>query len=65
MRPKVGDRVRVTGILPEDPAPLDIGEEGTVDYVTPPEWEFRQYGVKWDSGRRLMLLPNDPFVVLP
>jgi hypothetical protein len=64
-RPKLGDRVRVTGKLPDDPDPLTIGDEGTVDWLTPAGSHFQQIGVKWDSGRSLLLLPNDPFVVLP
>ena len=65
MRPQVGDRVKVTGIM-DDPDPLPIGLEGTVTDVTPPEWAIQQYGVDWDGGKRtLMLLPHDPFVILP
>lgn len=68
-RPQVGDRVRITGIMPDDPDPLPVGLEGTVTDVTPPEWQFQQYQVDWDQdgsgGRRtLMLLPHDPFVII-
>lgn len=72
-RPSVGDRVRVVGILPDDPDPLPIGLEGTVTSVTPLEWKFQQYGVSWESysddlGRRhnrtLSLLVDDPFIIL-
>lgn len=56
----VGCRVRVTGILPNDPAPLEIGDEGEVTMVT--NWQIT---VAWESGRTLMLLPGDPFEVLP
>jgi hypothetical protein len=62
---RVGDRVRITGILPDDPAPLEIGDEGTVDWVN--EWTdpiTRQFGVRWDSGRRLGLVDGDPYVVV-
>jgi hypothetical protein len=63
--PNNGDRVRVTGILPDDPAPLAIGEEGTVDGVfNADDPRFAQISVKWDSGRTLFLLPNDPFKVI-
>lgn len=55
----VGDRVRMAGVMPNDPDPIAVGDEGTVDWVT-----RYQYGVKWDSGRTLMLLPDDPFEVL-
>lgn len=64
-RPSMGDRVRVTGLLPGDPDPLEIGLEGTVDWLTPENAYFQQIGVAWDNGRTLNLLPNDPFVVLP
>jgi hypothetical protein len=65
VKPSIGDRVRVTGILPGDPDPLPIGAEGTVDWVN--QWTdylTRQFGVKWDNGRTLMLLGSDPFVIL-
>jgi len=55
----VGDRVTMTGVM-EDPDPIEVGDEGTVNYVSE---EFGQYGVTWDSGRSLMLLRGDPFVV--
>jgi len=56
----IGDRVKMTGVMPNDPDPIMVGEEGTVTYVSE---EFGQYGVAWDSGRTLMLLRGDPFVV--
>jgi len=56
----VGRRVKVTGILPKDPAPLEIGDTGTVGYVDDGGTLF----VQWDSGRQLGLLPGDPFVLL-
>lgn len=63
-RPKVGDRVRITGVM-NDPDPLPVGLEGTVIEVTPPHYAFQQYTVDWSpSGRTLMLLPDDPFCVL-
>ena len=68
MRPEVGDRVRMVGIMPDDPDPLPVGLEGTVVNVTPPDSTFQQYTVDWDrtnGGKRsLMLLPHDPFVVI-
>lgn len=63
MTPKPGDRVRVTGVLPNDPDPLPIGLEGTVTQVTEPP--LAQIQVDWDESRRsLMLLPGDPFIIL-
>lgn len=57
--PQIGDRVRMAGVMPNDPDPIPVGDAGTIDWVTQ-----YQYGVKWDSGRTLMLLPDDPFEVL-
>lgn len=65
-RPKVGDRVCVTGRM-DDPRPLPVGATGVVYYVTPPEWLFQQYGVVWDGPHahcKLLLLPSDSFVIL-
>lgn len=59
-----GDRVRVTGILPGDPDPLPIGSEGTVTMTLNEQTAHAQVCVKWDNGRSLMLLPNDPFTVV-
>lgn len=58
---KPGDRVLITGIQPDDPAPLPIGSCGTVVYVSE-----SQIDVDWDAevGRSLMLLPGDPFTVI-
>lgn len=63
MRPQIGDRVKITGVM-DDPDPLPVGLEGTVDYLTPMHYGFQQYGVKWDNRRTLFLLPDDPFVIL-
>jgi hypothetical protein len=60
----VGDRLRMTGLM-DDPDPIPVGSEGTVDYVG--DWNYelsRQIGVKWDSGRSLLLLEHDPYVVI-
>ena len=65
MKPRMGDRVRVTGVM-NDPNPLPVGTEGTVDWLG--QWESeltKQIGVKWDNGSRLILLPFDPFEVIP
>ncbi len=63
---KRGDRVRITGVMPNDPAPLEVGEEGTVITVMNQATTLEQIHVDWDSGRTLLLLPADPFeVVLP
>lgn len=58
--PSEGDRVRVTGILPDDPAPLGIGDVGTVVLVD----DGGTVHVHWDSGRTLGLLPTDPFEIV-
>lgn len=61
---RVGDRVKVTGIMRDDPAPMEIGAEGTVEYVLPGTPGIGpQISVKWDNGRTLFLLGKDPFIV--
>ncbi|WP_433206731.1 DUF4314 domain-containing protein [Nocardia sp. CA-107356] len=54
-----GDRVRITGIMPNDPDPLAVGATGTVTKV-----RDSQIDVDWDNGRRLILLDDDPFAIL-
>ena len=63
MRVKAGDRVKMTGVMRDDPAPMEIGAEGTVREVFG-ERSITQIDVDWDNGRSLMLLPNDPFQVI-
>lgn len=67
-RPNPGDRVRITGVMPDDPDPLPVGLEGTVTDVTPEHHTFQQYTVDWDHDgerkRNLMLLPHDPFTIV-
>jgi hypothetical protein len=63
MRVKVGDRVRMTGVMEDDPAPMEVGAEGTVRDVYD-AGTFSQIDVEWDNGRSLMLLPTDPFTVI-
>jgi hypothetical protein len=62
MEVRTGQRVRVTGVQPDDPDPLLVGEEGTVLEDGPNK--FGQITVRWDSGRSLMLLAHDPFEIL-
>lgn len=62
---KAGDRVRVTGIMQNDPWPMEIGEEGTVRWIGQFFQDVTPIIVDWDSGRSLMLLKElDPFEVL-
>lgn len=62
---KEGDRVRMTGIMFDDPCPMEVGAEGTVEMVTEPMYGMPgQIMVKWDNGRGLILLSNDPFMVI-
>ena len=64
-RAKVGDRVRMTGVMRDDPQPIEVGAEGTVTYVNDGgPHGFIQYSVAWDNGRTLMLLKDDPFTVI-
>jgi hypothetical protein len=61
---KIGDRVRITGHM-DDPNPLPVGTEGTVDWIG--QWTSdltKQVGVKWENGSRLILLPHDPYEVI-
>lgn len=50
---KVGDRVQITGVMPDDPDPLLVGTTGTVVRVL---GSGRQADVDWDNGRTLLLL---------
>lgn len=66
MKPiKPGMRVRMTGVM-DDPDPLPVGLEGTVEEAHP---EVNQIWVKWDPDskgreRSLILLYQDPFEIL-
>jgi hypothetical protein len=62
---KLGDRVRITGVMVGEPNPLPVGAEGTVDWIG--QWlsEYNaQIGVQWDNGSRLILLGEDPYEVV-
>ncbi|MBF6215764.1 DUF4314 domain-containing protein [Nocardia puris] len=61
--PRVGDRIRITGLMPDDPAPPEIGTTGTVTRI--PSSCPGQIFVDWDDGRALILLESDPFEILP
>ncbi|TLG10254.1 DUF4314 domain-containing protein [Nocardia cyriacigeorgica] len=58
--PRPGDRIRITGIMADDPAPLPIGATGTVTGTGP-----GQIYVDWDNGRSLILLNTDPYRIIP
>lgn len=55
-----GTRVEVTGVMPDDPAPMEVGARGTVI-----GGNGGQIWVLWDNGRSLILLTTDPYRVLP
>lgn len=59
--PEPGDRVEMTGTMPDDPAPLPVGTTGTVTDVRP---EVGQIFVDWDVDRTLILLASDPYRVI-
>lgn len=60
----VGDRIRLVAPM-DDPHPITVGQTGTVDWVGELlEGQPMQIGVKWDDGRRLMLLPVDQWELL-
>lgn len=65
--PKKGDRVELVA-MPNDPAPIAVGTQGTVTEVVPVNWgekSFLQLWVKWDDGRMLSpILPPDRLRVL-
>lgn len=42
--------------MPDDPDPLPVGSEGTINYVGRFPGEGQQIGVDWDNGRTLMLI---------
>ena len=59
-----GARVRLIN-MPDDPDPIEPGSEGTINYVGSVGGFGQQIGVKWDSGRTLMLIVGvDDFEVL-
>lgn len=64
MIPQVGDRVKMTGVMQNDPCPMEVGAEGTVDYIGTAIQGRTQIGVEWDNGRGLILLDCDPFVIM-
>lgn len=75
MRPEVGDRIRITGLVMyggSKPGELDpnappIGAEGTVTDVNTWTHDFaQQFGVEWDAPGRYVriLLGGDPYVIV-
>lgn len=58
---KAGDRIEVTGVMVNDPAPMEVGATGTVTHVTEPLGGLSgQLWVEWDNGRTLaVLIPED------
>ena len=65
---QVGDRIALTEV-PDDPNPIEVGEEGTVTAVTLVSFRahdsFHQVEVAWDSGRSLSLtVPADKFTII-
>lgn len=59
-----GDRVKITGAMPNEPDPIPVGTVGVVTDVLNAGTRFEQYVVDWDTGRSLMLVPDDPFDVV-
>ena len=56
----------MTGVMPNDPCPMEVGATGTVIEVVPKIGNLPgQIEVEWDNGRALSLLERDPFEVLP
>jgi hypothetical protein len=69
MLPAVGQRIELLA-MPDDPDPIPVGSQGTIDYVTGPhhtahEPPWYQIGVAWDNGRTLALCTTkDRFRIL-
>lgn len=64
-KPEVGDRIRITGVMRNEPNPIPVGTEGTVTWVG--QWTSeltRQIGADWDNGSRLLLLDIDPYEIV-
>jgi hypothetical protein len=49
----IGKRVRM--IEMNDPQPIESGCEGTIHFVD----DMGHYGVKWDNGRTLSIIPEE------
>ena len=64
MIPTAGDRIRVTAPLVDEPDTSMVGAEGTVVAVHNQGTMMEQIEVTWDNGRRLYLLPEDPYEVV-
>lgn len=66
LKPQVGDRVRITGVMPNEPNPVPVGAVGTVAWVntwTNPLTE--QFSVDWDDAKsNIYLLGGDPWEVV-
>jgi len=59
---KVGDRIRLDWM--DDPDAVKVGEKGTVQAIHDLD-TWTQVDVKWDNGRRLMLvIPPDGVTVI-
>jgi hypothetical protein len=54
----------MTGVMPNDPCPIEVGTEGTVVDIGARLQGRTQIDVRWDNGRTLFLLDTDPFVVV-
>lgn len=53
--------MRIVGVMANDPAPMAVGDVGTVTAV---HADVGQIHVDWDNGRSLILLTHDPFEVI-
>lgn len=66
--PAAGDRIRMVGVMADDPDPLPVGATGTVTHVvvTGLSGPGRvQIWVDWDDSQRtLMVLGSDPYEVI-
>jgi len=61
---KEGDRIELL-CMPNDPTPIPPGTKGVVEWVQELGGDQYQVAVKWENGRRLMLIiPEDTYIKL-
>lgn len=61
----VGVRIKLIS-MPNDPDPIPVGTEGTIEMIGSEIQGSTQIFVKWDNGRNLTLLSDiDQFAIIP
>lgn len=59
-RTLIGKTITITGVQPNEPNPLEVGDLGIVSYVD----DGGTIWANWKSGRTLGVLPTDPYEVV-